>query len=61
METKTSKAQLSVWHWKEKAYEEVKHLPIMEQLQVIHERTKDTIEQINIKKRAKNRHRPAAG
>ena len=53
METKISKAQLSVWDWKEKAYEEIKHLPIMEQLRIIHENTKQTVEQINNKKAAK--------
>jgi len=53
METKISKAQLSVWDWKEKAYEEIKHLPIMEQLRIIHENTRQTVEQINNKKAAK--------
>jgi len=32
MEIKVSKAQLSVWEWKEKAYEDIKHLPILEQV-----------------------------
>lgn len=53
MEIKISTAQLSVWDWKEKAYEEIKHLPIMEQLRIIHENTKQTVEQINNKKAAK--------
>lgn len=53
METKVSKAQLSVWEWKEKAYEELKHLPILEQMRIIHERTQETINQIKINK-AKN-------
>ncbi len=47
MEYKVSKAQLSVWEWKEKAYEEIKHLPILEQMRIIHERTQTTIMQIN--------------
>ena len=55
MEPKVSKAQLSVWEWKDKAYEEIKHLPIMEQMRVIHERTKETVAQINGKKSAKKR------
>ncbi len=53
MEVKISKAQLSVWEWKDKAYEEIKHLSILEQMNIIHERTKQTIAQININK-AKN-------
>jgi hypothetical protein len=52
METKVSKAQISVWEWKEKAYEEIKHLPILEQMRIIHERTKQTIAQINNNKAA---------
>ena len=47
MEIKVSKAQLSVWEWKEKAYEDIKHLPILEQMRIIHERTKKTVHQIN--------------
>lgn len=50
METKLSLAQLSVWEWKDKAYEDIKHLPILEQMRVIHERTQQTIAQININK-----------
>ncbi len=53
MEPKISKAQLSVWEWKDKAYEEVKHLPIVEQMRIIHERTKETVAQINRKKASK--------
>jgi len=53
METKVSKAQLSVWEWKEKAYEDIKHLHILEQMRIIHERTQKTIHQINSNK-AKN-------
>lgn len=50
METKISKAQLEVWDWKEKAYEEMKHLSTREQMNFIHEQTKDIVE--NIKKKA---------
>lgn len=52
METNTSKAQLAVWEWKEKAYESVKHLPILEKMRVIHEQTKQAVEQINKAKAA---------
>lgn len=54
MEVKISKAQLAVWEWKEKAYEEVKHLPIAEQMRLIHEQTKKTVAQINSAKEAVN-------
>jgi hypothetical protein len=53
MEPKVSKAQLSVWEWKEKAYEDIKHLPILEQMRIIHERTQKTILKIN-RNKAKN-------
>ncbi len=56
METNTSKAQIAVWEWKEKAYEMVKHLPILEQMKVIHEQTKQAVEQIN---KAKAAHKQA--
>lgn len=35
MKTKDSKAQLEVWDWKQKAYEEVKHLSLHEQIKFI--------------------------
>jgi len=54
MEIKVSKAQISVWEWKDKAYEEIKHLPILEQMRIIQEGTKQTIAQINMNK-AKNK------
>ena len=54
MEIKVSKAQISVWEWKDKAYEEIKHLSILEQMRIIQERTKQTIAQINTNK-AKNK------
>jgi hypothetical protein len=54
METKVSKAQISVWEWKDKAYEEIKNLPILEQMRFIQERTKQTIAQIKMNK-AKNK------
>ena len=35
MKTKDSKAQLEVWEWKQKAYEEVKNLSLHEQIKFI--------------------------
>lgn len=52
MRAKISKSQIEVWEWKEKLYEEMKHLPMSERLRLIHERTKDTIAEIE-----KNRER----
>ncbi len=46
MEPRISKAQLEVWEWKERAYESIKHLPLEEAIRVIHERTKDTVAEI---------------
>jgi len=54
LEIKVSNAQISVWEWKDKAYEEIKHLPILKQMHLIQERTKQTIAQINMNK-AKNK------
>ncbi len=53
MKTKISKAQVEVWEWKEKAYDEMKHLSTLEQLRVIHEQTKQLAEQIIKKKQIK--------
>jgi hypothetical protein len=50
METKVSKAQLEVWEWKEKAYEEMKHLTTREQMRLIHEETKELVERLRKKK-----------
>ena len=50
MGPKISKAQTDVWEWKEKAYEAVKGLPIMEQLKAINEQTSSIISKIKFKK-----------
>jgi hypothetical protein len=50
MESKTSKAQLEVWEWKEKAYEEIKHLSTREQMKFIHEQTKELVDRLKKKK-----------
>jgi hypothetical protein len=51
MEAKESKSQLEVWEWKEKAYEEMKHLSTREQIRFIHEQTKELAERLRMKKR----------
>lgn len=50
MEAKISKAQLEVWEWKEEAYEDMKHLSTREQMALIHEQTRDVIENVKKKK-----------
>jgi len=60
MEFKISKAQLSVWEWKDKAYEEIKDFSILEQMQIIHERTKQTVAQIKVNKAKNSALRPTA-
>ena len=53
METKTSKAQLEVWEWKEKAYNLIKDLPKDKQIPFIIESTKKTVEWLKERKRKK--------
>jgi hypothetical protein len=46
MESKTSKAQLEVWEWKDKAYQKIKDLPQGEWLKHITSETKALTEEI---------------
>lgn len=46
MENKTSKSQLEVWEWKEKAYDQIKDLPLAEQIDFIQKQTKELVEMI---------------
>jgi hypothetical protein len=57
MKTKISKAQLEVWEWKEKAYEEMKHLTTREQMNFIHDQTKELVERIKKKKQQLKQHK----
>lgn len=50
MKSKISKAQLEVWEWKEKSYQEMKHLSTLEQMNLIHEQTKVLADNIKKKK-----------
>ena len=50
MEAKVSKAQMEVWEWKEKVYEDMKHLSTSEQIRLIHEQTRELVERLRIKK-----------
>ena len=51
MKAKISKAQIEVWEWKERLYEEIKDLPENERLKYIRKKVKKTVE--NIKKKKK--------
>ena len=42
---------MEVWQWKESAYEEMKHLSTREQIELIHEQTKELAERIRKKKK----------
>ena len=50
MEIKIPKAQQEVWEWKQRAYEEMKHLSSREQMEFIHNQTKELVERIKKKK-----------
>jgi len=52
METKTSKAQLEVWEWKDKAYEEIKHMSQDERIAFIRKETEALVTRIKGKKKA---------
>ena len=49
MKTKTSKAQLEVWKWKDRAYELIKDLPEEDQIPFILAQTKDVVEELRRK------------
>jgi hypothetical protein len=55
MEAKTSKAQLEVWDWKEKAYQEMKHLSTPEQINYIRMQTKALVEKIKKAKKLREK------
>ena len=44
MEAKISKAQLEVWEWKEKLFDELKNIPRFEHLKYIREKVKKTVD-----------------
>ena len=49
MKHKISEAQQEVWEWKEKAYEQIKDMPMKKALEFILKNTSDIIEQIKKK------------
>lgn len=51
METKESKAQLEVWGWKEKAYDQVKDMPLDKAIEFILKQTKETGEELDRKRK----------
>jgi hypothetical protein len=52
MENKTPKAQLEVWEWKEKAYEQIKNMAKEERIKFILAQTRDLASRIKRKKAA---------
>ena len=52
METKESKAQLEVWEWKEKAYEQTKNMTKEERLKFILSQTREMVLRLKHKKAA---------
>jgi len=46
METKDSKAQLEVWEWKEKAWQQIKDMPLDKGIEFILAQTKTIAEEI---------------
>ncbi len=57
MESKISKAQLEVWEWKEKAWQETRNLPKEEQLPFILSQTQETVAMIQAAKAKNNLNR----
>ncbi len=51
-----SKSQEEVWHWKQKAYESVQHLPLSEQIKIIISRIEKIHQTILEKKNLLNKH-----
>ena len=47
MATKDSKAQLEVWEWKEKAYQEVKDMPLDQAIDYIVKQAKETAAELD--------------
>ena len=52
METKTSNAQIEVWEWKERVYNEIKNLPESERISYILKKVKQTVELLKQQKAA---------
>jgi hypothetical protein len=52
MEAKISKAQVEVWEWKEKAYEQIKNMTKEERIKFILSQTKDLAARLKRKKAA---------
>ncbi|MCD4789174.1 MAG: hypothetical protein K8R37_04170 [Bacteroidales bacterium] len=50
MKTKISKAQIEVWEWKEKAFEELEKIPEKERIKYIEAKTKIIINKLKKKK-----------
>lgn len=52
MKTKTSKAQLEVWEWKENLNKEIKKLPKKKRIAYLVKRSKNTVEMMKRRKKS---------
>ena len=55
MEAKVSKAQLEVWEWKEKAYDQIKDMSLEKGIEFIMQQTKQISDEIKKKRKAKSK------
>lgn len=55
METKVSKAQLEVWEWKEKAYQQIKDMPLDKAIEFIVRQSKPVADEIREKIKLRNK------
>lgn len=51
METKISKAQLEVWEWKEKAYQQIKDMPMDKAIEFIIRQTSSAARELYEKRK----------
>lgn len=51
MEAKVSKAQLEVWEWKEKAYAQIKDMPLEKAIEFIIQQAKPVAEELDKKRK----------
>lgn len=55
METKVSKAQTEVWKWKDKAYKQIRKMPLDKGIEFILKQTQKTVEELERKRKSKSR------
>ena len=55
MKTKVSKAQLEVWEWKEKAYNQIKDMSLEKGIDFIMKQTKQLADELKKKRKEKSK------